>query len=657
VAAETFTNSAAGTKFTFQTTPTGSVAAQLSATVDSTGITFAEAVDTAAGITFRNGDRLTYFPTPAGQTNLWLKSNGSTMSWQALPVAENPIIYKGAWNASSNSPALSTTTPVGLISGWEYSISTGGTQNINGTGNVTYAAGGFVIFNGTTWDYIPPVIGVASIQFDGGSVQTGAVQVQSSDIVSTLNTGSIANAKLANSSVTVTAGTGLSGGGTVALGGSITLTNAGITSLTAGTGIGISGANGAKTISNTGVLSVTGTNHISASVVSGTVTVTSDATTNDTNNTIALRDGTGGLIAKDFSATRDATLSTDHGPFNYGDLSYSDTGIMADFSMSTNSYNQVILQNRSAGAAASANYIVSNNQGTATTYYGEFGMNSSGFTGTGSFALPNAVYLGAVSSDLVIGTLGNNTLRIVTNNSGTDAVTVNASGVATFANQIVGSISGSANNVRQNLTAGTGISFSTGTTYNGSTAITINATNTNTGTVTSVSGTGTVSGLTLTGTVTSTGNLTLGGTIDKASASTFGIAKVDGTTITANAGVISAVPTGVDSFTSLVTTQITTLAVDMTTGPSMIFWQPSANGNRAITLSNFTAGRRVKIFITPHRAQDIFTFTGVTASQCSNGVNTFVLGGGGVAQSSMMIEVFSTTTAIGGVWIFGFGSQ
>jgi hypothetical protein len=260
-----------------------------------------------------------------------------------------------------------------------------------------------------------------------------------------------------------------------------------------------------------------------------------------------------------------------------------------------------------------------------------------------------------VSSDLVIGTLGNNTLRIVTNNSGTDAVTVNALGVATFANQIVGSISGSANNVRQNLTAGTGISFSTGTTYNGSTAITINATNTATGTVTGVSGTGTVNGLTLTGTVTTSGNLTLGGTIDKASTSTFGIAKVDGTTITANAGVISAVPSAVDAFTSLVTTQITTLAVDMTAGPSMIFWQPSANGNRAITLSNFTAGRRVKIFITPHRDTDIFTFTGVTGSQCSNGSNAFILAGGGAAQDSMMIEVFSTTALIGGVWIFAHG--
>jgi hypothetical protein len=56
-----------------------------------------------------------------------------------------------------------------------------------------------------------------------------------------------------------------------------------------------------------------------------------------------------------------------------------------------------------------------------------------------------------------------------------------------------------------------------------------------------VSGTGTVSGLTLSGTVTTSGDLTLGGAIDKTSASTFGIAQVDNTTITASAGVISAV--------------------------------------------------------------------------------------------------------------------
>jgi len=68
-----------------------------------------------------------------------------------------------------------------------------------------------------------------------------------------LNTaGATTNSGLQNSSVTVTAGTGMSGGGAVALGSSVTLNNAGVTSIVAGTGISISGAAGAVTITNTG---------------------------------------------------------------------------------------------------------------------------------------------------------------------------------------------------------------------------------------------------------------------------------------------------------------------------------------------------------------------------------------------------------------------
>jgi hypothetical protein len=86
-------------------------------------------------------------------------------------------------------------------------------------------------------------------------------------------------------------------------------------------------------------------------------------------------------------------------------------------------------------------------------------MNSSGFSGSGSFALPNAVYLASVSSDLVIGTMGSNSIRWVTNNSSTDAVSINSSGVATFANKITGSISGNADG-----TSGTTLSLSNHTT-------------------------------------------------------------------------------------------------------------------------------------------------------------------------------------------------
>lgn len=62
--------------------------------------------------------------------------------------------------------------------------------------------------------------------------------------------GQVDNTGLQNSAVTVTAGTGLSGGGAVSLGSSVTLNNAGVTSLTAGTGISLSAGTGAVTITN-----------------------------------------------------------------------------------------------------------------------------------------------------------------------------------------------------------------------------------------------------------------------------------------------------------------------------------------------------------------------------------------------------------------------
>ena len=82
-----------------------------------------------------------------------------------------------------------------------------------------------------------------------------------SQFANKLNTsGQTDNTGLQNSSVTVTAGTGMSGGGSVALGSSVTLTNAGVTSIVAGTGISISGATGAVTITNSSSGGVTSLN-------------------------------------------------------------------------------------------------------------------------------------------------------------------------------------------------------------------------------------------------------------------------------------------------------------------------------------------------------------------------------------------------------------
>jgi len=89
--------------------------------------------------------------------------------------------------------------------------------------------------------------------------------------------GMVANGQLAHSSVLINAGAGLSGGGSVALGTSTTLNNA-------------------------GVLSVTGNSDITASTVSGAVTLGDTATSANTASTIVKRDTSGNFSAGNVTA-------------------------------------------------------------------------------------------------------------------------------------------------------------------------------------------------------------------------------------------------------------------------------------------------------------------------------------------------------------------
>ena len=138
------------------------------------------------------------------------------------------------------------------------------------------------------------------------------------------------------------------------------------------------------------------------------------------------------VTSPEFTATASTSASSANGAFAYGTLGYSDTDVMASFQSSVNSYNQVVLQNTNAGASASTNFNVSNNNGTATTNYGELGINSSGFSGTGSFGAAGNVYLSSASTDLAIGTYGANAIHFVTNNSATDAMTINTNNAVAF---------------------------------------------------------------------------------------------------------------------------------------------------------------------------------------------------------------------------------
>ena len=107
---------------------------------------------------------------------------------------------------------------------------------------------------------------------------------------------------------------------------------------------------------------------------------------------------------------------------------YADTGKLSTFTGSTNGYQQSIIQNTNSGASASTDLVVGNNLNTSSTYYGDFGMNSSTFSGSGSLNAVNNVYLTSTSSDLAIGTTTANAVHVVINNGATDALTVATTG-------------------------------------------------------------------------------------------------------------------------------------------------------------------------------------------------------------------------------------
>jgi hypothetical protein len=142
-----------------------------------------------------------------------------------------PYIYQ--WQAE---PQGNDTTNTGASLNLLYGV----TGSIGETG-LSIGRNGILTFaSGQTF----PGVGTGTVtSVDTGAGLTGG-PITTSGTISIPSAG-VTNAMLANSSVTVTAGTGLSGGGKVALGGTITLTNSapssGGTVTSVGTGTGLTG--------------------------------------------------------------------------------------------------------------------------------------------------------------------------------------------------------------------------------------------------------------------------------------------------------------------------------------------------------------------------------------------------------------------------------
>ena len=88
------------------------------------------------------------------------------------------LVYQGAWNALTNTPAL--TSSVG-VSGYYYVVSVAGTTNLNGI--TDWQIGDWAIFNGTVWQKIDQTNTVSSV-----NGQTGAVSIAYADLAGAIPT-------------------------------------------------------------------------------------------------------------------------------------------------------------------------------------------------------------------------------------------------------------------------------------------------------------------------------------------------------------------------------------------------------------------------------------------------------------------------------------
>ena len=113
------------------------------------------------------------------------------------------VTYKGTWDASTNTPTLVSSTGT---QGDYYVVNVAGTTNLDGI--TDWQIGDWAIFNGSVWQKVDNTDAVSSVNGQVGTV-----------VLTAANVNAVAD------TATITAGTGLTGGGNLASNTTIDLAN------------------------------------------------------------------------------------------------------------------------------------------------------------------------------------------------------------------------------------------------------------------------------------------------------------------------------------------------------------------------------------------------------------------------------------------------
>ena len=361
----------------------------------------------------------------------------------------SPVVSSGG-----NTPAISMPAATTSVSGYLTSTDWN-TFNNKGSGTVTSVSGtaGRITSTGGNTPVIDLASGIATAGTTGSSTLIPVVTIDTYGRVTSITTASNPQGTVTSVAALTLGTTGTDLSSSVATGTTTPVITLNVPTASATNRGALSAADWTtfnnKQPSGTYINSVSGTtNQITASTTTGAVTISLPSS----------------VTTGQFIANQTVSGSSTKGAFAYGTLGYSDSNHLATFQTAVNAYAQVEIQNTQAGTTASADMVVGNDLTTASTYYGDFGINSSLFSGTGSLGLANAVYLTATTGDLSLGTTTSNAIHFVIGGSATDAMTISTAGLVTansFASSSAAITGGSVNSTPVGATTASTGAFTT----------------------------------------------------------------------------------------------------------------------------------------------------------------------------------------------------
>jgi len=190
-----------------------------------------------------NNDRLANDGLMIGSTDISLGATGSTVAGLTLTGAEGSGSFSGSFEGDFNGTFTGTSNLPDLTDGngiadFTYDGSTTATVAVQADGStLSVGASGVKVADGgiTETQLNSSVAGAGltgggaatplSVVVDNSSIEidTNTLKVKALGVTDGMLAGSISNSKLTNSSITITAGDALTGGGSVSLGSSVTL--------------------------------------------------------------------------------------------------------------------------------------------------------------------------------------------------------------------------------------------------------------------------------------------------------------------------------------------------------------------------------------------------------------------------------------------------